>query len=351
MSPDPRTGLFSSSLVPQRTNVGQETPKGPRYKPVEPVNREFERFCRANEFRPQPASDVEEAFRHGEWLEDREKVRAALVASCVPLSRVERFEACGANCLVEYSPSLNKHRLRANYCQDRFCTPCSRRRSKEVAAEICELAKGERVRFATFTLKKSDMSLNATISRLLRCFRRLRDHEFWKKTVRAGVAVVEITRGKTGDHWHVHLHVLFIGGFIDHDELRAGWKKATGDSFIVDIRKVSDVERGVGYVAKYATKGWSNDVLADPDALIECVLSLRGRRLLIYFGDWHARDDQLCKAQVFDWKRVATLDVIYESALRGDQWAVGVFRSLGFAAGRVGTKPVFLGAGDVYSGP
>jgi hypothetical protein len=213
------------------------------------------------------------------------------------------------------------------------------------------MARGKHLRFVTFTLKRSEKPLNFIISRLLTCFKKVRDHKFWKSAVRAGVAVVEVTRGKDASHWHVHLHVLVVGNFLDQKLLSEAWLKVTRDSKIVDVRAVRDAEVGVAYVAKYATKGWSQDVLDDPDALIECVLALRGRRLLVYFGEWYDRPSMLCKVEVGDWKRVATLGVIYDSALRGEEWAVAVFRSLGYAAGRVGNEPVFIGAGDVYSGP
>lgn len=350
MTVDPRTGLFSSSLVPQETSpYGHET-KERRRRPLTQTEKDFEQRAAREAFRIQPASDVEAAFRHSRWTDTRERVRDALMAANVPVARVERFNACGSNCIVEYSPSTQKHRVRATYCHDRFCEPCARSRAKKVAQNLTEWCQGETVRFITFTLRQTEQPLHDVLSRLLTCFTKIRQWKFWKKSVDAGAAVVEITRGARGDHWHVHLHVLVLGAFIDQKELSDAWLAVTGDSKIVDVRAVRDSSKAVGYVAKYATKGWSESVVSDTDALLECILALRGRRLLITFGRWYDRDDQLCKVGPDDWKRVGRLDVIFADAVAGQPYAIAVFRSMCIAAGRVGVVPTFVGCDPPFTG-
>jgi hypothetical protein len=298
-----------------------------------------------------PATDVETAFRHGDWEEERRAVDAALVAASVPAARLAKFRACGAGCCVEYSQTAGTFRVRAFYCHDRFCLPCARSRAKKIEAALLDLTQGDKVRFITLTLARTDEPLQTRLSHLLKSFKRLRRQEFWKRGVRAGTAVVEITRGEHGDHWHVHLHALIVGTWVDQRELSAGWKEATDGSIIADIRLIRDRSSGVAYVAKYAGKAWSRQVLEDPDALIECVLALRGKRLLINFGDWHGRREVLCKVEHFDWKRVGWLNHIYADAVERKPWAVGLLQSLGFAVGRVSDRPVFVGSPPSWSGP
>jgi hypothetical protein len=351
MSPDPRSDLFSSSLVHQPSS--DDLPEAEKLiefgskRWLEEAGKLMDRM----EHEVLPATDVETAFRHGDWEEERRAVEAALGAACVPAARLAKFRACGAGCCVEYSQTAGKYRVRAYYCHDRFCLPCSRSKSKKIEAELVDLCRGETVRFVTLTRRATEESLQSSLDHLLLSFKKLRAQNFWKAAVRAGTAVVEVTRGANGTHWHVHLHALVIGGWLDQGELSAGWEKATGGSKIVDVRLVRDASVGVAYVAKYAGKGWSRSVLDDPDALIECVVSLRGRRLLIDFGDWYGREDQLCKVEHFDWKRVGWLNHIYADAVERKPWAVGLLQSLGFAVGRVADRPVFVGSPPSWSGP
>jgi hypothetical protein len=351
MDVDPRTGLFSSSLVPQRTSAhDHESEKTADFGSKETLKR-LDRLGSLAEHDIRPASDIETAFRHGSWEEDRERVMQSLAAANMPTNRQEKFRHCGSQCVVEYSREAGKYRVRANYCGDRFCLPCSTSRSKKVKEELVALCKGQTVRFATFTLRASEDSLQTVLDHLLASFKRLRRQKIWLKSVRAGTAVVEITRGKNGTHWHVHLHALLIGTWLDQRALSAGWELASNGSTIVDIRVVRDAEIGVGYVAKYAGKGWSSQVLSNPEWLLECVISLRGRRLLIDFGDWYARDEQLCKVRHFDWKRVGRLDLIYADAIAKKPWATLLLGALGFAVGSVKGRPVFVGSPPSWSGP
>jgi hypothetical protein len=351
MTPDPRTGLFSSKLVLQPSTSHQPTPDNVVECGSKAWLKETGKRMEKMEHEIRPATEAETAFRHGEWEEERRAVRAALLAANVPAARLAKFDACGAQCCVEYSHTAGKFRVRAFYCQDRFCLPCGRSRAKKIQAELVDLLQGETCRFVTLTRRDTGESLQTALNHLLKSFGKLRRQDFWLKSVRAGTAVVEITRGKNGDHWHVHLHALVVGGWLDRRELAAGWEKATSGSTVTHVRLVHDTARDVGYVTAYAGKGWSKDVLADHDALIECIISLRGRRLFFDFGDWYGRESQLCKVQHFDWKRVGWLGEIVADATAGNIWGRSVLASLGFAVGVNQGRPVFVGSPPSWSGP
>ena len=293
-----------------------------------------------------PATAIETAFRHRGWAEDRKRVKAALIRAGVSPQRLERFVQCGGRCRVQYSAAANRHRLVGQYCRDRFCIPCCNARSVRVQAWMLRVIRDDRLRFITLTLRASDDTLRAVHDRLIVCFRALREESCWKNAIKGGAAVVEITRGKYGTHWHVHLHVLVVGGFLDKRELKDAWLRTTGDSFIVDIRSVGNANDAVRYVAKYATKGWAASVLRDPDATVECIESLRGRRLLITFGTWYRFDDPGEDEAVDDWHEVGRLGEVFFAALDRQQWAMGVFRGLGVVIGGTVARPWFVELAD-----
>lgn len=321
-------GLFLTTLVKTQTNV-DASEKNTRAKYSRcPADPEFDRFARRASFQRPPATDVERSFRHSGWALERLRVRHALLTANVPASRYERFCDCGSDCVVEFSPSRNRHRTRANYCGDRFCLPCSRARASRVRGKVESLLGQEKPLLITLTVRNSRPALNDALNHLLSSFRRLRQQKIWRTAVVGGAAFVEVKKGARSGAWHPHLHVIAVGKYIPAKELSDAWLEATGDSFRVDIQRAASVEDGVGYGTKYATKGWTAEVVRDPDALVECILALRARRLCVTFGDWHNAQLEDPDSGPEDWKRIGTLDRIYDRFLAGEIWARGVMLSL-----------------------
>lgn len=320
-------GLFFTSLVKTQTNV--ETP-GERKKrrAAERSDPQFDRVARAESFRRPPATSVEQRFRHSGWMIERLRVQTALLTASVPASRYERFCDCGSDCVVEFSPTANRHRTRANYCGDRFCLPCSRARAERVRRRVQKLIGDQTPLVMTLTVRNDPGSLTERLNHLLTSFRRLRQTVLWKNAVQAGAAFVEVKKGRNSGEWHPHLHVIAIGRFIPQEKLSHAWHTATGDSFVVDIGRARDAVEAGNYACKYATKGWTSEVVRDLDACVECVLSLRGRRLCLTFGRWVGIDVEDDGPIATDWKRVGRLDHVYSEFLRGELWAKAVMLSL-----------------------
>lgn len=325
---DPQAGLFWTTLVKTQTNVESRSERKRREAAGEKTDPEFDRICRREQFRPQPVTPVERDFRHGGWRIERDRVTAALAAACVPLSRLERFCECGSDCIVEYSKTAGRHRTRANYCGDRFCLPCAKARAYRVRRRVEKLCGDVLPLMITLTVRNVPGTLTERLNHLLSSFRRLRSHVDWKDAIQAGAAFVEVKKGARSGEWHPHLHIIAVGRYLPGKRLSDAWLKATGDSFRVDIQRARSATDAGSYAAKYASKGWTSDVARDHDALMECVLSLRGRRLCTTFGDWHGIDVEDDADVANDWERVGRLDFIHGRFLAGEEWARGVMVSL-----------------------
>jgi hypothetical protein len=259
---------------------------------------------------------------------DRERVRIALVAGGAGQHRLDRFQQCGGDCVVEYSQDAGRHRLRANYCGDRMCKPCGTARAKKLERELLGLIGVSVIRFVTLTLAATGEPLTRRYDLLFEAFRRLRARAWWKSRVKSGFYFVETTRNEKTANWHVHLHVLVAGGWLDQAELREEWKAASAGSFIVYVQPIPDLGRQVAYACKYASKGWSQDIAKNPESLMEFWLSTRGRRMFSSFGEWRGVARVERESDFSDWVRVGRLTDIIDEAEKNTAWAVGVLRSI-----------------------
>lgn len=242
--------------------------------------------------------------------------------------RQHRFEACGASCYVEWNRETQTYRTRSYCCGDRFCVPCMRTRARRARTTLLSLVGDKRCRLVTFTRKSKQESVTDALNHLLDSFKKVRRNNAWKNYVDGGVAVVEIKRGSGSGEWHVHLHCLVVGRMIPWKPLSDAWYLATGDSFVVDLREVKGLERGVGYVCKYLGKGFDQSVFHSHDDLVECLGALTGRRMLIAFGDWYGAVSDASVEEEREWKLVGSLHGIIAAAYRDEPWAKGVLVNL-----------------------
>lgn len=278
-------------------------------------------------------STLEVDFRHSGWAPTRARVRRVLASTGAGETRIERFDRCGSDAWVA-TDSGGEGRLAvvSSTCHDRWCLPCARSRARVIGGNLATAIGECSCRMITLTLRSRPVALRSEVDRLIKCFARLRRSDVWKRHVSGGAAFTEITRGARGDHWHVHLHAICFGSFIPHDMLRSTWHSITGDSKIVDVRAIGrstdDSERAIGYVLKYATKGLNVCKLKSDDHLAEAMLALKGRKLVIAFGDWS--DARLTERKAKTrWVRLEPLHQVIEAADSGDAEAIDLLRRLG----------------------
>lgn len=118
-------------------------------------------------------------------------------------------------------------------------------------------------------------------------------HELWKRKLRGrgsaldGVAGAvwsyEIKRGSGSGSWHPHLHMIALSESMpDQVALAAEWHNITGDSFIVDVRPISQEDPASGFIEvfKYAVK-FSDQEPADT---VHAWQTLATKRLLASAG-------------------------------------------------------------------
>lgn len=89
----------------------------------------------------------------------------------------------------------------------------------------------------------------------------------------------EVKRGSGSGMWHPHLHMIALAEFAPNaEELSKEWHNITGDSYIVDVRPISQVEPVDGFleVFKYAVK-FSDQPAEDT---WHCYMTLKGKRLI-----------------------------------------------------------------------
>ena len=90
-------------------------------------------------------------------------------------------------------------------------------------------------------------------------------------------AVFSYETTNNGKGWHPHLHMLALADtWLDQSKLAAEWESITGDSYIVDIRRIrGEPIDGFAEVFKYALKFGSLSL----EDNFQAYLSFRGKRL------------------------------------------------------------------------
>ena len=245
-----------------------------------------------------------------------------MIRTCQRQSRLNRFACCGANLWLEIRGDRQDLRLRSNHCGDRLCVPCGIARARIITDNILRHCQPIHLRFITLTLRHSPTSLRDQLDRLYRSFQALRRRRSFSAAVTGGAAFCEIKVSERTGRWHVHLHCLVQGTFIDQHALSREWLAVTGDSSIVDIRSVPDKERVTSYVVKYVTKPADATVFADPEKLDELCVSLKRRRLCMTWGSWRGFRLEEVQQDGHTWQAVGNLWHLFSQARDGDALAL-----------------------------
>ena len=287
------------------------------------------------------SSDLAEQFRHGGWAPFRKRVDDALVITPgISPRRLSAFRSCGCDAFVEFRTvgfenKSTDYRIRSTKCHDRFCVPCASERSRRIRDSLLRHMNGrENLSLITLTLKASTDPLTTILDRITRCFRLLRNKPLWKKQVQGGCSIIETKTGQGSGEWHVHFHVVAEAKFLNQRVLSDLWLNITGDSSIVDIRRVGAHAGAVQYITKYITKAADHSIVMSPKHLGEAITAFNGRRLVSTFGTWRGLelmekvDDEQLSQSATEWQGLGRLDDFLRDAASGDPRSVAIVRTL-----------------------
>jgi len=273
--------------------------------------------------------ELSQGFRHGFWRRKREAVMLELRSLDVPADRQARFHDCGSTSWVLQSKAdPGVYRLASNKCRDRFCDACSVEKRRTVCANVQRCLTGLDLRLLTLTLRAGDDPLDDQLRRLYCSFRKFRQYKAIHPLMAGGLFFLELTLNSKTRQWHPHLHVLFQGDYIPHEIIKHAWHQVTGDSYIVDIRRIGDSARAAAYVAKYAGKSLDSRVWHDYHRLREAMTALAGRRTFQTFGTWTDLKLSRIPEDLDDWLPIAPLWKIMDQANAGDENSVHIVRYL-----------------------
>jgi plasmid rolling circle replication initiator protein Rep len=265
-----------------------------------------------------------------DWAD--EKFRSLAISEAINIEkRKQRIYDCSSELCFAVEKLGKKHLIIADFCKDRMCPSCQRRRSLKVFHQIKKIccyivAEQPTVSFMMLTLTIPNVhrtDLPATIAHMMKSYERLFRRAEVKKGVLGWFRSLEITKQKNkDDYYHPHFHVLiavrpsyFSTNYITQDRWLNLWREATRqpEIMIVDIRKIKPNKKGVrageistnseggssqasiagaaAEVGKYATKPSDyltkdkNDMyFADPDTVNTLAACLHGVRLIAFGG-------------------------------------------------------------------
>lgn len=243
-------------------------------------------------------------------------------------SRKHAFCHCGERVHVYKHASTGEVDFRSERCHDRWCVPCGRSRSLQIARSLGKRLKPDRSMFITLTVRGwNAQTLASQLERLKAAWKELRRLHGWNSRVKGGAIMTEVKWSTTsGGHWHAHYHLIAEGEFVDEHWLKQAWKVITGDSDQVRVLPITDPGRALSYVAKYASKPTDGSFTSKPALLAEAMRALKGTRLCACFGNWHGTP--LIEKEVEDgtealtqWRYEGTTRDLADRAQRGDAQA------------------------------
>jgi hypothetical protein len=232
-----------------------------------------------------PVSDYREFMISGcsAAVEQAARIYALMPDRCTS-NREHNFAFCRTDAFFVRHEITGEVRVRSNRCGLRWCPLCIRTRRFIITQSVSAwLKKQPRPKFLTLTLKHTEVSLAEQISTLYDNFKIFKRRTWFKKHLNGGIWFFQVKKSKFDGLWHPHLHIVFNGRYLPHDEICKHWKSITKTSSVVDIRAVKNPQKAAEYVARYSAAPCKLSDL-DDDRALQLVFALHGRRIVGTFG-------------------------------------------------------------------
>lgn len=198
----------------------------------------------------------------------------------VMLGRSQRMFECGSTLQYIVNSANEKRLYKADFCKDRMCPACQKRRSLVVfhqVKNVCSAISQDhpKYKYLLLTLTVPNVGINdlpEKISDMAKAWKRLTLRKEFVNATKGWFRTLEVTHNCTRDDYHPHYHVLvcvpssfFTKHYIKQDRWLGLWQESMKDNSItqVDVRVIkpnpkkieSDaVSSAAAEVGKYATK-------------------------------------------------------------------------------------------------
>lgn len=275
--------------------------------------------------------DLPVVYDTGEILEDKTdwrtlKLKSFAVSKVMSgtenhlLKRSVRMESCGSSLHFACTQRGEKRLIRADFCMDRLCPACQKRRSlvvfhqvKDVCLSLQSEFKSTRYLLLTLTIPNIPIEeLKGAMSIMNKAWTKMSKRSEFKKSVWGWFKALEVTcssRDQRSSSYHPHFHILlavpnnyFKGrNYITQQRWLELWQESMKMPEItqVDVRRVKPnpkregstaIESAAAEVGKYATKPsnyivkFQDDYIADKLVVNDLAVALRGARLTAFGG-------------------------------------------------------------------
>lgn len=234
--------------------------------------------------------------RYGKARKSALDIAEYMTASTNHQKMAQKVHSCGDYLLFRHFFTVDKVKLHAaQFCKKHLLCPlCAIRRGAKALAAY--LARWEAIQLQRPGLQPFLVTLTVKdgpdlAERHRHLFKS--QAELWMQKHRGRGSVLdgvegavwsyEVKRGQGSGVWHPHLHMIALCEIPpDAETLSREWHQITGDSFIVDVRPISQDDPVSGFIEvfKYAVK-FSDQEPADT---VHAWETLRGKRLLASAG-------------------------------------------------------------------
>lgn len=286
------------------------------------------RFCPDCSYR-------EDQFRH---VRDLEEVTRKAYAGYVAVhggKDLDVFDSCRTFSWIVYDGDDMTGSYRSNACHRRWCPVCAAMKAAYIARSCRGFFEGQTdARSFVLTLKHSDDPLEDQLKRASKLRAALCRTKFWRKYVTGSVWFLQIKPVDGGRGWHIHYHILATGSYIPQGGLSEIWEKITGDSKIVHVRKVRDLDKALSDVVRYAGRP-ANLLDVDWEYRIELIHATRRIRLCGTTGSCSEKNGGISlrppkpEQDEGNVKRISKTETVWALARQGDEDALEFCRKAG----------------------
>ena len=272
--------------------------------------------------------DLPVVYDTGEILEDKTdwrtlKLKSFAVSKVMSgndnflLKRSVRIQSCGSTLHFASTVTGDKRLIRADFCKDRMCPACQKRRSlvvyhqvKDVCLSLQKQYVSTRYLMLTLTIPNVPIgSLRSSMSDMNKAWYKMVNRKEFKSAVWGWFKALEITYNSKTNTYHPHFHILlavpneyFKGkNYITQGRWLELWRLSMKMPHItqVDVRRIkanpnrqdsTEIESAAAEVGKYSTKPsnyivkFKDDYIANELVVNDLALALRGARLTSFGG-------------------------------------------------------------------